>query len=78
MPFGPSFPITKYTGVLDRVDYDNIKVYRGTAVGGGSIVYGGISVASPENLFYQIFPREISYAAMVTYYERVKHIHCPT
>lgn len=74
MPFGPSFPITKYTGVLDRIDYDNIKVYRGTAVGGGSIVYGGISVAPPENLFYEIFPREISYPAMATYYERVKQI----
>ena len=72
LPFGPSFPIQKYTGVLDRVDYPNIKVYRGTAVGGGSIVYGGISTQPPEDLFYQIFPSGISYAELLPYYERVR------
>ena len=34
LQFGPEFPIDKHTGVLDRVDYPNMKVYRGTAVGG--------------------------------------------
>ena len=71
-PFGPSFPIQKHTGVLDRVDYENMKVYRGTAVGGGSIVYGGISTQPPEDLFYQIFPRGISYQELLPYYERVR------
>ena len=52
LPFGPTLPIGKHTGVLDRVDYPNMQVYRGTAVGGGSIVYGGISVQPPEHLFY--------------------------
>ena len=74
LPFGPSFPITKYTGVLDRVDYPNMHVYRGTAVGGGSIVYGGISVIPPENLFYKIFPTGISYQELQPYYERVRHM----
>ena len=74
LPFGPSFPIKKYTGVLDRVDYPNMHVYRGTAVGGGSIVYGGISVRPPENLFYQIFPRGISYQELQPYYERVRSV----
>ena len=72
LPFGPSLPIQKYTGVLDRVDYQNIKVYQGTAVGGGSIIYGGISVQPPEDLFYQIFPRGISYQALQPFYERVR------
>lgn len=74
LPFGPSFPIKKYTGVLDRVDYPNMHVYRGTAVGGGSIVYGGISVIPPENLFYEIFPAGISYQELQPYYERVRHM----
>ena len=74
LPFGPSLPISKHTGVLDRVDYENMKVYRGTAVGGGSIVYGGISVQPPEDLFYQIFPRGISYQELQPYYERVRHM----
>ena len=72
LPFGPSMSIQKYTGVLDRVDYPNIKVYRGTAVGGGSIVYGGISTQPPEDLFYQIFSSGISYAELLPYYERVR------
>ena len=72
LPFGPSFPIQKYTGVLDRVDYPNIKVYRGTAVGGGSIVYGGISTQPPEALFYDIFPQGLSYAELLPYYARVR------
>ena len=72
LPFGPSLPIRKYTGVLDRVDYANMKVYRGTAVGGGSIVYGGITTQPPESLFYQIFPRGISYQELQPYYEGVR------
>ena len=72
LQFGPEFGIQKYTGVLDRVDYPNVKVYRGTAVGGGSIVYGGISQQPPENLFYKIFPRDVSYQELQPYYNRVR------
>ena len=74
LPFGPSNPIGKYTGVLDRVDYPNMRVYRGTAVGGGSIVYGGASVQPPEDLFYEIFPSGISYQELLPYYNRVRQI----
>ena len=72
LPFGPQFPIRKYTGVLDRVDYPNMKVYRGTAVGGGSIVYGGISIEPPEDLFYKVFPQGISYQELHPYYDHVR------
>ena len=74
LPFGPSLPINRHTGVLDRVDYENMQVYRGTAVGGGSIVYGGITVQPPEDLFYEIFPRGISYQELEPYYDRVRHM----
>ena len=74
LPFGPSLPISKHTGVLDRIDYDDIQVYRGTAVGGGSIVYGGISVQPPEDLFYEFFPHGISYQELQPYYERVRQM----
>lgn len=72
LPFGPEFGIQKYTGVLDRIDYPNMKVYRGTAVGGGSIVYGGISIEPPEDLFYEVFPRDVSYEELRPYYDRVR------
>ncbi len=74
LPFGPSLPISRHTGVLDRIDYENMQVYRGTAVGGGSIVYGGITVQPPEDLFYEIFPRGLSYQELEPYYDRVRHI----
>lgn len=31
----------KFTGVLDRMDFENIKIYVGRGVGGGSLVNGG-------------------------------------
>ena len=37
----------KFTGVLDRIDFDNVKVYAGRGVGGGSLVNGGLAV-QPE------------------------------
>lgn len=73
-PFGPEFRIQRHTGVLDRIDYPNIKVFRGTAVGGGSIVYGGVSVEPPEELFYKVFPREVSYQELRPYYDRVREM----
>ena len=74
LPFGISLPIRKHTGVLDRVDYENMQVYRGTAVGGGSIVYGGISLQPPEDLFYEIFPGGIFYQELEPYFERARQI----
>lgn len=74
LPFGPDLPIEKYVGVLDRVEYPDMHVYRGIAVGGGSIVYGGISVEPPEDLFYEVFPRGISYTELQPYYERVRQM----
>ena len=41
---------------------------------GGSIVYGGISVQPPEDLFYKIFPAGISYQELQPYYDRVRHM----
>ena len=34
----------KYTGVLDRMDFDNVKVYAGRGDGGDSLVTGGMAV----------------------------------
>ena len=42
LPAGPGIPIRKYVGVLDRVDFPDIKVYRGAGYGGGSLVYSAM------------------------------------
>lgn len=64
LPFGPSLPIfDKGLGVLDRVDYDNMKIYRGTCLGGGSVVYGCMLPQANDLLWDNEFP-DISYEEM--------------
>ncbi|EGV44489.1 GMC family oxidoreductase [Bizionia argentinensis JUB59] len=46
----------KFTGVLDRMDFENIKVYAGRGVGGGSLVNGGMAVQPKKAYFQEIFP----------------------
>jgi len=48
-------PIIKYAGVLDYADFDGLRMYQGAAVGGGSIVYGGVTVRSPSHVLQSIF-----------------------
>lgn len=48
--------IEKYPGVLDKMNYDNMSVYVGRGVGGGSIVNGGMAVTPPRNYFEEILP----------------------
>lgn len=46
----------KFTGVLDRMDFENVKVYAGRGVGGGSLVNGGMAVQPKKEYFKEIFP----------------------
>lgn len=46
----------KFTGVLARMDFDNVKVYAGRGVGGGSLVNGGMAVQPQKEYFKEIFP----------------------
>lgn len=75
LPFGPSLSIAKKgLGVLDRVDYSNMKVYRGTCLGGGSVVYGCMLPQANDLLWSDQFP-DISYAEMdQQWYPKVRSI----
>ena len=55
-PFLNIYFFEKYTGILDRWDYDNVKVYMGRGVGGGSLVNGGMSVTPKREYFEEILP----------------------
>ena len=48
--------IKKYPGVLDLIEYDEIKVFAGRAYGGGSIVNGAIAIQPRRTHFEQTFP----------------------
>jgi len=72
-------PIDIYTGVLDVKVGDGIKAYRGAGVGGGSLVYNGVTYQPTEELFSQVFPRSINYEELDrVYYPRVRSILKPS
>lgn len=72
-------PIDKYTGVLDLTVGNGINVLRGAGVGGGSLVYNAVIYQPKRDLFYQVFPRSISYEKMdKVYYPRVRQILQPS
>jgi cholesterol oxidase len=48
--------IERYPGVLDRVRYDNMSVYVGRGVGGGSLVNGCMAVTPRRDYFETILP----------------------
>ncbi|QDP86114.1 GMC family oxidoreductase [Chryseobacterium sp. SNU WT5] len=55
-PFFNIFSLDKFTGVLDRLDYEHIKIWLGRGVGGGSLVNGGMAVTPKKEYFKEIFP----------------------
>jgi len=69
---GFEFDIEKYIGVLDYTEEQNIAIYAGAGFGGGSLVYGGMTVQPDASLFAQAFPSDVSYSELAsTYYPRV-------
>ncbi|ARV62635.1 cholesterol oxidase [Nostocales cyanobacterium HT-58-2] len=72
-------PIDIYTGVLDVKIGDGMIAYRGAGVGGGSLVYNGVTYQPTQELFYQVFPRSINYSELdQVYYPRVRSILKPS
>ncbi|WP_055535607.1 GMC oxidoreductase [Streptomyces graminilatus] len=64
--------ISPYPGVLDRVHYDNMSVYLGRGVGGGSLVNGSMAVTPRESYFAEQFPG-VDLAEMYgTYFPRAR------
>ncbi|MGW0893592.1 GMC oxidoreductase [Saccharopolyspora sp. NPDC002578] len=49
--------IKPYAGVLDRMHFDEMDVYVGRGVGGGSLVNGGMAVTPERDYFEEILPR---------------------
>ncbi|MGW7547985.1 GMC oxidoreductase [Streptomyces sp. NPDC054770] len=64
--------IDSYAGVLDRVHYDNMSVYVGRGVGGGSLVNGGMAVTPLQSYFAEQFPTVDASAMYNTYFPRAR------
>lgn len=61
-----------YPGVLDRVHYDNMSVYVGRGVGGGSLVNGGMAVTPLQSYFTEQFPTVDATEMYATYFPRAR------
>ena len=71
VPFPP--PVFEpFTGLLERVKGNGIDIICGAGVGGGSLVYQGMSLQPSEEVFNATFPEELDYRRMDReYYPRV-------
>ncbi|HJL14027.1 MAG TPA: GMC oxidoreductase [Sandaracinaceae bacterium LLY-WYZ-13_1] len=69
---GISVPVRRYAGLIEKFAGDHIDAMLPAAVGGGSLVYAGMMVRPPRDLFESVFGGEVSYDAMQeTWYPRV-------
>ncbi|MEU5342205.1 GMC oxidoreductase [Streptomyces sp. NPDC020766] len=66
--------ITSYPGVLDRVRHQNISVYVGRGVGGGSLVNGGMAVTPLRSYFTEQFPTVNATEMYDTYFPRARQM----
>ncbi|MEU0990929.1 GMC oxidoreductase [Streptomyces sp. NPDC005953] len=62
--------ITPHAGVLDRVNFDQMSVYVGRGVGGGSLVNGGMAVAPRRSYFEEVLPGVDAAAMYARHYPR--------
>lgn len=53
-----------FGGVLDVTEYNNIQVWRGAAVGGGSVVFTGVLLQPEQRFFESVFGGAVNYAEM--------------
>ncbi len=60
----PTVPTDVFGGVLDVTTHGSIAVWRGAAVGGGSIVFTGAMVAPERRYFDAVFGSTVSYEEM--------------
>lgn len=64
-----------FAGVMDATDYDNMTVWRGAAVGGGSVIFTGVMIQPECKYFDAIFGGAVSYDEMNSvYYPRVRQM----
>ncbi|KFK96727.1 MULTISPECIES: GMC oxidoreductase [unclassified Serratia (in: enterobacteria)] len=54
----------KFAGVMDATDYANMTVWRGAAVGGGSVIFTGVMIQPERQYFDAIFGGGVNYDEM--------------
>ncbi|NJQ00170.1 GMC oxidoreductase [Streptomyces zingiberis] len=65
-------PIDRYPGALDRVNFEEMSVYVGRGVGGGSLVNGGMAVTPARSHFEKVLPGVDADEMYRTYFPRAR------
>lgn len=64
-----------FGGVIDATEYDNMTVWRGACVGGGSVIFTGVMIQPDQNYFDALFQGSVSYSELdAVYYPRVRRM----
>ncbi len=74
---GDAKPIDRSLGVLELVLGDGIAAFAGAGVGGGSLVYAGVLIEPPRELFGGIFGDLVRHDQMRPYFARVRSVMKP-
>ncbi|MFE5286684.1 GMC oxidoreductase [Nocardia sp. NPDC056611] len=71
--------VDSFGGVLDVSVYPGIDVWRAACVGGGSVVFTGVTIEPEERFFEQVFRGVVDYREMHdVYYPRVREMLRPS
>ncbi|MEV6276392.1 GMC oxidoreductase [Nocardia sp. NPDC051832] len=74
-PFGSSLDVERYTGLIDAVSGVNMTALCAAGVGGGSLIYQGMSLQPAEAVFNAHLPPELDWATMDrVHYRRVERM----
>ncbi|XWO26429.1 GMC family oxidoreductase [Rhodococcus sp. BGS-1C] len=75
----PVGPVDYFGGVLDTTRYENLSVWRAAAVGGGSVVYTGVTIAPDRRYFDLSFGGRLGYDEMErTWYPKARSMLLPS
>jgi cholesterol oxidase len=62
-----------FGGVMDATEYDNMTIWRGACVGGGSVIFTGVMIQPEQQYFDALFKGLVSYEELDSvYYPRVR------
>jgi cholesterol oxidase len=76
---GDPKPIDRFVGVLELILGNQIAVFAGAGVGGGSLVYAGVLLQPPKVLFDRIFGGRVDFDEMdAVYFNRVRSVIEPS
>lgn len=77
-PIKVDLPILPYAGLVDYTDFNGIRTYQGSCVGGGSLSYAGVTFRTPSNVLKLIFGDSFDVNEFETkYYPRAEAIIAP-